>query len=246
MLPASTRRRSLLLASAAAFLSVPAAAQTSPQSLPPVTVDAPQQKRTAAARPAQPAIRRAAPQAARRTAPTPPANTSAPTATGLETPPGGSLTVPDIAQARAIIDRTPGGVELVPDTAFKNGPANTIKDVLGWVPGVFVQPKWGDDTAAVDPRLRAVAQLPTAACSSTWTASRSTRLTASAIFRDRSDRLPLCRGLQGRQRAALRRQLARWRDQFRHAHRPRCHAVRGARRYRQLRLSTRRRRAPAA
>ena len=141
MLPASTRRRSLLLASAAAFLSVPAAAQTSPQSLPPVTVDAPQQKRTAAARPAQPAIRRAAPQAARRTAPTPQVNTSAPTATGLETPPGGSLTVPGIAQARAIIDRIPGGVALVPDTAFKNGPANTIRDVLGWVPGVITQPK---------------------------------------------------------------------------------------------------------
>jgi iron complex outermembrane receptor protein len=26
------------------------------------------------------------------------------------------------------------GVEVVPDTAFENGPANTIRDVLGWVP----------------------------------------------------------------------------------------------------------------
>ena len=53
---------------------------------------------------------------------------------------------------------------------------------------------------------------------------------------DRSERLSLRRGLQGRQRAALRRQLARRRDQFRDADRPRCRAVRRARRRRQLRL----------
>ena len=31
----------------------------------------------------------------------------------------GSLTVPNTAEARVEIDRTPGGVELVPDTAYK-------------------------------------------------------------------------------------------------------------------------------
>ena len=142
MLSVSTRRRSLLLASAAAFLSGPAAAQTSPHApLPPVTVDAPQQRRTAATRPAQPATTRTA--RARRAVPVPAPreSTSAPTATGLETPPGASLTVPTAEQARAIIDRIPGGVEVVPDTAFKNGPANTVNDVLGWVPGVITQPK---------------------------------------------------------------------------------------------------------
>ena len=56
-----------------------------------------------------------------------------------------SLTVPDTAQATADIERTPGGVEVVPDTAFKAGPAQTVKDVLGWVPGVFAQPRYGDD-----------------------------------------------------------------------------------------------------
>lgn len=58
---------------------------------------------------------------------------------------GGSLTVPNTAQATADIERTPGGVEVVPDTQFKNTPANTIRDVLGWVPGVITQPRWGPD-----------------------------------------------------------------------------------------------------
>lgn len=57
----------------------------------------------------------------------------------------GSLTVPTTAEARAEIQQWPGGVEVVPDTAFKDGPARTVKDVLGWVPGVLVQPRWGPD-----------------------------------------------------------------------------------------------------
>ena len=41
----------------------------------------------------------------------------------------------------------PGSVVVVPDTAYKTStPAVTIKDVLDYVPGVFVQPKWGEDT----------------------------------------------------------------------------------------------------
>lgn len=39
----------------------------------------------------------------------------------------------------------PAGVEVVPDTIYKNGPANTIRDVLGWVPGVLTQTRWGPD-----------------------------------------------------------------------------------------------------
>jgi iron complex outermembrane receptor protein len=54
---------------------------------------------------------------------------------------GRSLTVPNTARARAEIQRTPGGVAVVPDSVFKSGPANTVKDVLGWVPGVITQPK---------------------------------------------------------------------------------------------------------
>ena len=74
-----------------------------------------------------------------------PAVTPAPTQTTEVSKPG-SLTVPTTAQARTEIQRTPGGVAVVPDTAFKSGPAQTIKDVLDWVPGVWAQPKWGDDT----------------------------------------------------------------------------------------------------
>jgi iron complex outermembrane receptor protein len=58
----------------------------------------------------------------------------------------GSLTVPTTAQAARQIERIPGAVEVVPDTAFKTTPAQTLKDVLDYVPGVFVQPKWGEDS----------------------------------------------------------------------------------------------------
>ena len=54
---------------------------------------------------------------------------------------GGALTVPTTSQAAEDIQRTPGAVEVVPDHQFKDGPANTIWDILGWVPGVITQPK---------------------------------------------------------------------------------------------------------
>lgn len=56
-----------------------------------------------------------------------------------------ALTSPDTAQATTNIDHTPGGVEVVPDTAFKNTPVQNIKDILGYVPGVVTQPRMGDD-----------------------------------------------------------------------------------------------------
>lgn len=80
---------------------------------------------------------------------------SEPTDVGLsELPPAlavgersGSLTVPNTAEATAEIQRTPGAVEVVSDKAYKaSTPSATIKDALDYVPGVFVQPKWGDDT----------------------------------------------------------------------------------------------------
>jgi len=54
---------------------------------------------------------------------------------------GGTLTAPTFEQARERIERTPGGVAIVPDTQWKDGPANTTKDILEWVPGVIAQPK---------------------------------------------------------------------------------------------------------
>lgn len=58
----------------------------------------------------------------------------------------GTLTAPSTEQARAQIQRTPGAVEVVPDTAWRDTPAATLKDMLDYTPGVFVQPKWGEDS----------------------------------------------------------------------------------------------------
>lgn len=108
-------------------IDIPAFAQSTPQPsaqpatpLPEITVRAPAKKRKRTAAPAQPAASLA------------PAAPSAPPA---------SLTVPNTARAIADIERTPGAVAIVPDTQFKNTPAQTVKDIIGWVPGVIVQPK---------------------------------------------------------------------------------------------------------
>lgn len=59
----------------------------------------------------------------------------------------GSLTVPTTAEATAEIQQTPGAVEVVSDQAYKpSTPSATLKDALDYVPGVFVQTKWGEDT----------------------------------------------------------------------------------------------------
>lgn len=57
-----------------------------------------------------------------------------------------SLVSPGSASAERELRQTPGAVEVIPDTQFKNAPAQTIKDVVDWTPGVWAQPKWGDDT----------------------------------------------------------------------------------------------------
>ncbi|WP_316194987.1 MULTISPECIES: TonB-dependent receptor family protein [unclassified Bradyrhizobium] len=112
-----------------------AQAQQSSQ-LPPVNVEPPQPQQARSARSSTEQARRAgrAPQPTASQPATAPAQPSA------------SLTVPDTQRATRAIEQTPGAVALVPDTAYKNAPAQTIKDVLDYVPGVFAQPKWGDDT----------------------------------------------------------------------------------------------------
>lgn len=68
------------------------------------------------------------------------------TATVLPGTRTGSLTVPTTAEALADIRRTPGGVDVVPAESYSaSTPAVTIKDALDYVPGVWVQPKWGED-----------------------------------------------------------------------------------------------------
>ena len=59
---------------------------------------------------------------------------------------GNSLTAPTAQQAEREIQNTPGAVNIVPDTVLRSQRAVTIKDVLDYIPGVFAQPKWGEDT----------------------------------------------------------------------------------------------------
>jgi iron complex outermembrane receptor protein len=54
--------------------------------------------------------------------------------------------VPGPEDAREIINRTPGGVELVPAETFRDSRAATPKDMLDFVPGVFAQTKFGEDS----------------------------------------------------------------------------------------------------
>lgn len=56
-----------------------------------------------------------------------------------------SLTSPTAAEAQAEINRTPGGVEVVPGSAYKTStPATTVKDALDYVPGVLIRPNEGE------------------------------------------------------------------------------------------------------
>ena len=149
---------------------------------------------------------------------------------------GAALAVLGVQQALKKINQTPGAVALVPDTAYKNSPAQTIKDILDYVPASCAA-EVGRGHPALDPRLRPVAQFPSARHPALH--GRHSDQHVGRLWRlpgDRSDRLSLRRGLQGRQRAALRRQFARRRHQFRDADRPRRPPVRRPRRPRQLRF----------
>ncbi len=64
-----------------------------------------------------------------------------------EAPAASPLGVRTADQARRDIQQTPGGVAVVAAEDYKTtSVASTVKDILGFVPGVFAQPKWGDDT----------------------------------------------------------------------------------------------------
>ncbi len=143
-LPLIVCARALLLASVS-FVALPSAgsAQTQTgQQLPAVTVDPPQQQRQTAPRVSQNRERATRVARARKPAPVP----VQPTA-GERGQSGAALAVLSVQQALKEINQTPGGVALVPAEAYRNSTvANTIKDILDYVPGVFAQPKWGDDT----------------------------------------------------------------------------------------------------
>uniref|UniRef100_E6VFS4 TonB-dependent receptor n=1 Tax=Rhodopseudomonas palustris (strain DX-1) TaxID=652103 RepID=E6VFS4_RHOPX len=150
MSSAFPRPRSRVLAHATALVStclvvLPAVAQSRSDSpLPPVTVQAPDQAaRPAPARPKP----RAASQSTRAVRSAAPAAQPSSAPAVSEVARGPALTVLTVQQALADIQQTPGGVALVPANAYRNTTvSNTIKDILDYVPGVFAQPKWGDDT----------------------------------------------------------------------------------------------------
>lgn len=142
MSSAIARLRACALAgTTVAFISPVNAQSTSQSTLPSVTVDAPQPRRDASVRPQ----RRAARSTPARAAPVPAAPVQAASGEGGGT--RAALAVLSAQQALKEISNTPGGVALVPADAYRNSTvANTIKDILDYVPGVFAQPKWGDDT----------------------------------------------------------------------------------------------------
>ncbi|MDB5573028.1 MAG: TonB-dependent receptor [Tardiphaga sp.] len=133
------RRARIVFLISAAALSLPCAAQAQSSRLPAVTIDEPRSRATVAPRPAR--------NVARLT------RNPRTVASPQPAPAGGlgvsqtSLTVLSTQAALREIQHTPGGVAIVPAEAYKNTTvANTIKDILDYVPGVFAQPKWGDDT----------------------------------------------------------------------------------------------------
>lgn len=58
---------------------------------------------------------------------------------------GGSRTVPSNAEAREIIQRTPGGVAVVPAEAFEDRYSVSFEDTLSLTPGVYAQQRFGEE-----------------------------------------------------------------------------------------------------
>lgn len=74
------------------------------------------------------------------------AQSQAPTMPAITvTAPTASLTVPSVKQAEEQINKTPGSVEVVPATRYLDGRATTMKDMLEYTPGVWVQSKYGQE-----------------------------------------------------------------------------------------------------
>ena len=216
--PPIARARALLVASVV-FFALPSTglAQTGAQ-LPSVTVDPPQQQRQTATRVSQ--GRERATRVARARKPPPVQPTP-----GERGQSGAALAVLGVQQALKEINQTPGGVALVPAEAYRNSTvANTIKDIVDYTPGVWAQPKWGDDTRL---SIRGSGL------------SRNFHLRGVQLY---MDGIPINTAdgygdfqeidptayryveIYRRQCAAIRRKFARRRDQLRHAERARRQA----------------------
>ncbi len=60
--------------------------------------------------------------------------------------PSGTLTSPTVAQASSVLRQIPGGADVVPATKFKDSYAISMKDMLVSTPGVYAQPRWGEES----------------------------------------------------------------------------------------------------
>ena len=224
--------RGALLSSAAIFVSASAGAQGNPQSpLPPVTVEAPQQKRAAAVRPPQRSAANARGRPAFAIATVAPVAADLARGTGADGPHRAAGAARHSADARAASPRSRRGLPELDRRQYHQGHSRLRARRLRAA-------EMGRRHAALDPRLRPVAQFPSARRPALHGRHPDQHLGRLWRFPgNRSDRLQICRGLQGRQRAAVRRQFARRRDQFRHADRARSHPERRVGRCRRLRLS---------
>jgi iron complex outermembrane receptor protein len=71
---------------------------------------------------------------------------------GLSLTNAAPLTVPTVEQAKDALRLVPGGASIVTAEEFKIGRASTLKDVLEYAPGVFVQPRFGAEEARLSIR----------------------------------------------------------------------------------------------
>ncbi len=63
-----------------------------------------------------------------------------------------SLTVPDVEQVRQQMRLVPGGTDVIAAEEYTTGRASTMKDVLQWSPGVFIQERFGAEEARLSIR----------------------------------------------------------------------------------------------
>jgi iron complex outermembrane receptor protein len=110
----------------------PDAHAQSNNNLPTITVEAQQPRRQAAARSAE------------QPAPAQQQSASAAPDDGSSSP-GASQTLPNVEQARRAINYTPGAAAIVTSGEWRDQKTSTVKDMFDFTPGVWAQPKWGED-----------------------------------------------------------------------------------------------------
>jgi iron complex outermembrane receptor protein len=63
-----------------------------------------------------------------------------------------AITVPNVEEARKRIEKTAGSVDIVPASEVRDGHANTVRDILDFVPGAFAQSKYGQEDSRLSIR----------------------------------------------------------------------------------------------